>query len=102
MTTQAELLALGESHRKASPAINTVMAAIVEAQAEARTTLASVKAQASTLGMGVDFQAGYCTMLDNSDLVVAAAKAAASMSLIASHLFTLACLLSDSGIEHSY
>lgn len=102
MTTQAQLLALGEAHRASAPAINTVMFAISEAQTQARVALGAMGEQARVRREGVDFQGGFSVMLDNTDVVVLASKAAAAMSLMAGHLMTLASLLAQAGVEHSY
>lgn len=102
MTTQSELIALGEANRERVPAINTVMLVIFCAQIDARSALAALGEQARIRQEGVDFREGYGVMLDNSDVVASAAKAASCMSLIASNLTTLSCLLTQAGVEHSY
>lgn len=102
MTTQAELMALGAANQEKSPAIRSVMTAIVEAQVQARVALGALGEQARVRREGVDFQEGYSVMLDNVDVVTAAARASTSMTLIATHLATLACLLAQAGVEHSY
>lgn len=102
MTTQAQLLALGETHRTSVPAINTVMLAISESQLQARVALAAMGDQARVRREGVDFQDGYSVMLDNTDIVTMATKASTAMSVIAAHLMTLASLLAQAGVEHSY
>lgn len=101
MTTQAELMALGEAHRD-NAAINTVMTTICEAQIQARVALGRMGEQARLRREGVDFQPGYSVMLDNADVVAAAAAAAASMTMIASNLATLASLLAHAGVQHAY
>ncbi len=58
MTTQAELMALGAANQEKSPAIRSVMTAIVEAQVQARVALGALGEQARVRREGVDFQEG--------------------------------------------
>lgn len=102
MTTQTELMALGAANQEKSPAIRAVMTAICDAQTQARVALGALGEQARVRREGVDFQEGYSVMPDNTDVVAAASKAAASMTLIASYLVTLSSLLTQAGVEHSY
>jgi hypothetical protein len=100
MTTQAQLVAIAESNR--TPAIDSVLQAILEAQMNARVALGAMQDIAKGRREGVDFQDGFCVMLDNTDVVTTAAKAAAAMTLIASNLTTLAVLLQQAGLDVSY
>jgi hypothetical protein len=101
MTTQAELLELAEANRKFQPAIDVVLQSIQEAQANARVALGAMQDIAKRRE-GVDFLYGFCVMLDNSDVVATASKAATAMTLIATNLTTLAVLLQQAGLDVSY
>lgn len=99
---QAELLALAQANKDSIPVVAAVLASITEAQMTARTALGSVGAASKTLREGVDFQDGFCVMLDNSSFVADAAKASAAMTRMAADLTTLASILQQAGFDVSY
>ena len=102
MTTQAELLKLAMKKKDEYPAISTVLVSIAEHQAQARMSLGALSGISATRLIGVNIQEGFSVTLDNTDIIQAAAQASASMTCIASHFMTLACLLTQIGVEHSY
>jgi hypothetical protein len=102
MTTQAELLQLGEAHREKSNAINTVMVSIRGLQVQALQELKMLENRANMSKMALEFQEGYRVPPDNSDLAMLSARLGASMTAMNSSFVTLACLLAQSGVKHRY
>lgn len=101
MTTQAELLKIGEANRHI-PAVDILLNSILEAQINARVALGAMEATAKVRREGVDFQEGFSVLLDNSDVITTAGQAATAMTLISTHLTNLSCVLAQAGVDVSY
>ena len=101
MTTQTQLLGLAKK-RVSNPAVSALLTSIQEAQSQVASASMTLRASADAVDNALKGEAGFSIALDNSHIVVAAAKMSAALTRIASDYFTLATVLQAAGEDVSY
>ena len=101
MTTQAELIKLAEKH-KSNPAISALLLSLQEARMMVQPSIQAMQGSANVVDLALKGEPDFSIPLDNSHIVVQAAKLSASLTRMASDFFTLATVLQALGEDVSY
>ncbi len=96
MNPQAQLLELAKKH-EGNVAVDALMLNMRETQTVAEQHLRSLQLSVQMLTPGLQGKEGYVVMLDNTDLVATASKAAAALTRRAYDFYTLAVVLNALG-----
>lgn len=95
--TQSDLRAMAEKHRGTNVAVSAILTSLLECEIQAKQHLGAVRGYVGIVEKAVEGEPDYRVMLDQSDLVTSAAKAATALSRIAADYMTLATILQGLG-----
>lgn len=100
-TTQAELETLASKH-PGNAAVRALLTSLIEAKARVAGAHVEVEAMIANQKRAIEGQEDFSVMLDNTDFVGSAAKAASALSTMSAHYLNLATILQSLGEDIVY
>lgn len=95
-TAQAEIFSVAQKYR-GNAAVDALLLSLQECEIQAKTHLQLLKHDVYVREKALDRQNGFSLMLDQTDIVIAASKAANAMGRMAADYMTLASVLVSLG-----